>query len=38
MYKLTELVKNDEEMEHYLDRYYERYRKEILNIIRNGIK
>ena len=38
MYKLTELVKNDEEMEHYLDTYYERYRKEILSIIRNEIK
>ena len=38
MHELTEVVRNDKEMNYYLDQYYERYQEEILNEIRDNIK
>ena len=38
VFKLTEVVQDDDEMEAYLDMYYEDCREGILNEIRNGIE
>jgi len=38
MYKLTDIVKDNEEMKHYADMYTEQYRDDIIKEIRDGIK
>lgn len=37
-FKLTEVVKNDDEMKCYADMYYEEYQKDIIDMIRANIK